>query len=127
MQAQSQPRPFDELLRCRGWIEAALEYSGGTHTFKDVVDGIASGRMQLWPARNSCVVTEIVVYPQKKVLNVFLGGGELEELAGMHGDVIKWARAQGCTAVSISGRKGWERAFRRYGWQPLHVTLTKEI
>jgi len=26
----------NELERCRPWIEAALEYSGGTHEFEDV-------------------------------------------------------------------------------------------
>ena len=118
---------MNELLRCKPWIEAALGYSGGTHTFKDIVDGISSGRLQLWPADNSCLVTEIVAYPQKKVLNVFLGGGELEEIAGMHTDVIAWAKAQGCEALTVSGRKGWERALKRHGWKPLHVTLTKEI
>ena len=28
----------DELERCRPWIEAALEYCGGTHEFEDIVD-----------------------------------------------------------------------------------------
>jgi hypothetical protein len=39
-----------EMERCRPWIEDALEYSGGTHVFDDVVSGVTSGRMQLWPA-----------------------------------------------------------------------------
>ena len=38
-----------ELERCRDWIEAALEYSGGTHDFIDVAEGIYKGTMQLWP------------------------------------------------------------------------------
>jgi hypothetical protein len=61
--------------KCKEWIEAALEYSGGTHTIEDVEDAIRSGRMQLWPAERACAVTEIVVYPRKTVLHVFLGGG----------------------------------------------------
>jgi len=32
-----------EIKRCRKWIEAALEYSGGTHTFSDVVSGLNKG------------------------------------------------------------------------------------
>ena len=59
------------IERCRPWIEAALEYSGGTHTFEDISEGIQDGRMQLWPATRGCIVTEIVVYPRKKYLNVF--------------------------------------------------------
>ena len=85
----------EELERCRPWIEAALEYSGGTHDFIDVAEGIYKGTMQLWPTPRGCIVTEIVVYPRKKVLNVFLGGGELDQILEMHEDVIAWAKAQG--------------------------------
>ena len=40
----------NEIERCRPWIEAALKYTGGTHEFEDIVDGIRSSRMQLWPS-----------------------------------------------------------------------------
>ena len=33
----------EELERCKPWIEAALEYSGGTHDFIDVAEGIYKG------------------------------------------------------------------------------------
>lgn len=116
-----------ELERCKPWIVAALEYSGGTHLFEDIAAGIASGHMQLWPAPDGCLVTEIVVFPRKKVLNVFLGGGKLRQLTDMHDDVAAWARAQGCEAATINGRPGWQRVYRSRGWQPLHMTLTKEL
>ena len=57
----------EEILRCRKWIEDALEYSGGTHDFDDIVRGIYEQRMQLWPSEKGCIVTELVVYPKKKV------------------------------------------------------------
>ena len=117
----------NELERCRPWIEAALEYSGGTHNFDDVVSGLAEGKMQLWPAPKGCIVTEIVVYPRKKVLNVFLGGGELDQLMDMHKDVIAWSKAQGCEAVTITGRYGWKKPLTKHGWKPLHASYVKEI
>ena len=43
----------EELERCKPWIEAALEYSGGTHDWIDVCEGIYKGTMQLWPAKDS--------------------------------------------------------------------------
>jgi len=118
---------IDELARCRPWIEAALEYSGGTHSFDDVVEALASGKMQLWPAPKGCIVTEIVVYPRKKVLNVFLGAGELDQLMDMHKDVIAWSKAQGCVAVTITGRHGWKKPLTKHGWKPLHASYVKEI
>lgn len=120
-------KAIDELERCRPWIEAALEYSGGTHIFEDIAEGIIKGDMQLWPAARGCIVTEIVVYPRKKVLNVFLGGGELDQLMDMHSDVIEWAKHYGCEACSITGRFGWKKPLSAYGWTPLHASYQKEI
>lgn len=117
----------NELERCRPWIEAALEYSGGTHSFEDVAKGILEGNMQLWPTPRGCIVTEIVVYPKKKVLNVFLGGGELDQLLDMHNDVTAWAKSYGCEALSITGRFGWKKPLKAHGWKPLHASFQKEI
>jgi hypothetical protein len=116
-----------EIERCRPWIEDALEYSGGTHNFEDIVDGLASGKMQLWPAPKGCIVTEIVVYPRKKVLNVFLGGGKLEQIMDMHKDVIAWAKAQDCEALTMHGRFGWKKPLAEYGWKPMHMSFSKEF
>jgi hypothetical protein len=100
---------LSEIDRCRPWIEAALEYSGGTHAFEDVADAITEGRMQLWPAPDACMVTEILVFPRRKHLNVFLAGGKLERLHDMWPSLTEWARAQGCHAITASGRRGWSR------------------
>ena len=116
-----------ELERCRSWIEAALAYSGNTHNFQDIVSGVKTGTMQLWPARHSCLVTEIVIYPRKKLLNIFLAGGKLKELMSMQADVEKWAIREGCDGGMISGRRGWERPLKNLGWKFQHVYYTKEI
>ena len=116
-----------ELDRCKPWIEAALSYSGGTHGFDDVVAGLQKGTLQLWPTPRGCIVTEIVVYPRKKVLNVFLGGGELEQIMDMHKDVIAWAKAQDCEALTMHGRFGWKKPLAEYGWKPLHMSFSKEF
>ena len=102
-----------ELQRCRQWIESALEYSGGTHLYEDVVTAVVEGKMQLWPAEKSCLVTEITVFPRKKVLHVFLGGGNLEEIISMHDSVIEWAKDQGCESLTMTGRKGWSKALKK--------------
>lgn len=118
---------MNELKRCKPWIEAALEYSGGTHFFEDVVDGLAKGTLQLWPAKRACIVTEIVVYPRKRVVNVFLGGGELEQIMDMHADVIEWAKSQNCTALTMSGRFGWQKPLKAHGWTRQHASYKKEF
>ena len=118
---------LDELIRCRDWIESALDKGGNTHSFKDIVDGVISGTLQLWAGEKGCAVTEIVVYPNKKVLNVFLAGGKLEQITDMQEDAVKWAKEQGCDGMSLSGRKGWIKILNKTGWKPLQTVLAKEI
>ena len=118
---------MNELERCRGWIESALEYGGGTHTFEDVKCGIIAGTSQLWPAANSCLVTEITKHPQKKVLHIFLGGGDLEEIKSMQPDVIAWAKSQDCESLTMTGRKGWSKALADIGWKSQLVLLEKRF
>jgi hypothetical protein len=116
----------DELARCRPWIEDALEYCNGTHIFEDVVKGIAESRMQLWAAPRGCMVTEIMVYPRKKVLNIFLAGGDLEQLLDMNDAMTEWAKMQGCTGGTITGRVGWKKVLEPMGWKLMHSHYAKE-
>ena len=117
----------EELTRCKPWIEAALEYSGGTHTFADVVDCVKLGTMQLWPAERGCAVTEIITFPRKKTMHIFLAGGELDQFFDMHESAIQWAKAQGCSAVTLSGRRGWTKAMSAKGWKEVYTTVGLEI
>lgn len=113
----------------REQIEAALAYAGGTHTFEDVRAGVAAGALQYWPGVHSAILTEILQYPQRRVLNFFLAGGELAELEAMYPIIEQYGRAQGCTSAVLTGRKGWERSFltRLEGWQPTLVVLEKQL
>jgi len=121
----------DELIKARDWIESALIKGGNTHNFKDIVDGVISGHMQLWMGANGCAVTEIVVYPNKKVLHVFLAGGDkghgIKQITDMHDDAVAWGKAQGCTGMSVAGRKGWKKVLEDKGWKQQFTTLAKEF
>lgn len=114
-------------MQIEKWIRDALEYSGGTHSFEDVLEAIKDSRMQLWAGPRGCLVTEVLVYPQKKVLHIFLAGGELDQLTDMHDDVIAWAKKQGCQALSLSGRHGWKKALKPFGWDAKLTYMVKEF
>jgi len=116
-----------EIHRCKEWIEAALEYANGTHIYQDIVDAVAVGNMQLWPSTRGCIVTEIVVYPRKKVLNVFLAGGDLDQILDMNDAVAAWALAQGCESATMTGRFGWKKPLMAEGWEPLYATYKKDL
>lgn len=117
----------DEIIRCRPWLEAALERSGGTHTLDDVVQAIIKGEMQFWPAPKGCAVTEIVNYPRKKVLHIFLAGGEMEQIIDMDDSAVEFAKMNGCTGMSIAGRKGWKRVLKDKGYEEAFTVLGKDI
>ena len=116
---------LDELERLAHHIEAALAYSGDTHSLLHVVDAIKDGSAQFFPLENSVIVTEIIDYPQMSVCRIWLAGGEMEELLKAEKKIVEWARGLGCSGMEIIGRKGWERQLSEY--KASSVVLTKEI
>lgn len=116
-----------ELERCRDWIQAALDYGGNTHDFEDIVSGVMSGYMQFWPARDAAAVTEILTYPKKKVLNIFLAGGNMETIIDMNESAEYFAKANGCTSMTMAGRKGWSKVLKDKGYREAFTVLRKEI
>lgn len=111
----------------RHHIEAALEYSGGTHDYESVREAILNGKMQLWPAENSAAVTEIAEYARRTVIHVFLAGGDLDEIARGIDTVAAWGKAQGCSSMTISGRRGWVRVLDKHGFRPTLVTMERDL
>ena len=90
-----------------------------------------SGDFQLWMGSNGCAVTEIVVYPNKKVLHVFLAGGDkgygIHQITDMHDDAITWGKHQGCIGMTVTGRRGWKKILEPKGWTEQFTTLLKEF
>jgi len=116
-----------ELERCRPWLEAALALSGGTHLFQDVVECVKLGTMQFWNAPKGCAVTQILEYPRKKILHVFLAGGELDQVKGFVDSMAYFGKLNGCTSMTLAGRRGWVRALADLGWQETFTSMGVEI
>lgn len=116
------------LAPYRGHIEAALSYADESHRYEDVAAMIAAGEAQFWPGPASVVVTEVIDFPRRRVLNVFLAGGSLLELDAMLPLILDWGRTQGCTAATFTGRRGWARTFlTKQGWQQTLVMFAKDL
>lgn len=112
----------------RKYIEAALEYAGGTHAVEDIQAGINAGSLQFWPGPNSAIVTEIIEYPRQRALNFFLAGGTLPELEVMVPHIEQWGRERGCTIAVFTGRPGWERTFlKNGGWRSKLAVFEKGL
>jgi len=116
---------LDELERLAHHIEAALAYSGDTHSLVQVVDAIKDGSAQFFPLENSVIVTEVVDYPKKSVCRIWLAGGNMDELVEAEKKIVLWAKSHGCSGMEIIGRKGWERQLKDYN--AASTVLIKEI
>lgn len=104
-----------EWERARQWIIPALTEED---TETDVVVRLLEGSAQLWLGEASAMVTEVVREPRS--VHFWLGGGDMAELISLIPGIAAWGRMMGCRAITIEGRKGWDRVlkgrdFRRNG------------
>lgn len=120
-----------DINGARPYLEAALSFTGGTHTYDDIMFGVEHGTFQFWPGINSAVLTEIIDYPRFRSLHFFLAGGNAAELEAMIPLIEKWGAERGCKRATFTGRRGWRRSFvtQRAGYVPLedHVEFGKEL
>lgn len=108
------------------WLRPAIE-RGGMHSVESVIEEIKAGRMQLWHGPDGAAVTQVVDFPQKRVLHVLFAGGSMEQIIDFQDSAAEWGKAQGCTEMTLSGRKGWVRALKDHGWKPKDVVMEKAI
>lgn len=116
-----------QMLDRKHMIEAALAYAEGTHTFDDIVAMVLQNRLYWMALPNSFIITEIVTYPRMKHLNGFLAGGDLEEIRKQQYRLIEAAQLAGCSAITLSGRRGWVKALRDLGWRESHTSIVLDV
>ena len=114
-----------EFARCQPWIEQSLKYQDN-YTINDVRDKIGNGSFHLWPGPKSFMVTELVVFPQNRALNIIFCGGDYQELETMLTTVELFARKLHCKRLYGGGRKGWIRKIKHLGFEQDYL-LKKEL
>lgn len=119
-------RPLDNLALVRSHIQPALD-AGSTHTFEDVILSVLKGDMQLWHTPKGSAVTEVINAPRKRIMHWFLAGGEMDQVLRFQDSIRIYARAIGCTEMTLSGRPGWVKVLRRHGWTQKGVLMGAEI
>lgn len=121
-----------DWARCREWIRAAVEPTG-LYLIEDIEQAIASGAMQFWPGKYCAAVTEFVVYPNCKVLNVFAGGGvkgrALRELTReMEPAFLRWAKASDCKKIIGFGiNPAWKPVCEAMGYGHIWTVMAKDV
>lgn len=106
----------DEWGRCAPFLLPAIERGGEGVSIEDLRQMVDAGRAGLIPGERSAAIVQVA-----KTFHTWLAGGDLGELRRMEAAASDWARANGCSRMTIRGRKGWERALPGYRPQLLLV------
>lgn len=115
--------------KIQGFVEKAADYTYGRYTADNIYDMVKEGDYQLWIAFNGqikgAVVTNIMTYPQRKLLSMqFCGGEELKEWKDpMLSLLRRFAKDTGCDGIESTARPGWAKIFQDDGYSANWVTF----
>lgn len=114
---------YDPLGRV-GLYRDLLEPSLLEGDWQDLEQAIASGNAQLWVADCAAMVTR----KDGNILEIWLcGGSVLNRLESCLDVVGKAAQEAGMNKLRITGRKGWIRHLRRWGWYQDGGDILKDL
>ena len=105
----------------------ALEYSNGTHSLEDVAMALNKDEMQFWPGINTAIVTEVITHPNYKSIHIFLAAGDMDEVIRILPFVEIHGKMEGCTKMTMIGRKGWEKVMSKIYKVETRIFLSTEI
>ena len=112
-------------------LEKVKEHSEGEAEPDDFLEALTHGDMQLWIATednglHSIMVTQIAVYPQKKVLKIIsMAGSDFPKLYEFNDMVESFATKTGCSSMELWGRKGWKKLLP--DWESNYIVFTKDL
>lgn len=108
-------------------LQQALDKANGEYHIQDIRDRVLSGDLQLWAGEGYAAVTEVLNYPQRRVVLVHLAAGELAPVLEAEGELCKFAKVVGATGIELIGRKGWTKVLKEHGYRESAVHLFKEV
>lgn len=117
---------IQEWALVRDALLPAIEMTKGTHNEDDVLAGLITGQFKLWRNGRSGCVTDFTQFPRLKAINVFLSGGDLEEILPLQIEIENYGRKNGCQrATLLAARDGWVKTID--GGQKLGIAMYKDL
>lgn len=113
---------FAEFNKAREWLLPAML----DDTEDEVLNDLLLNRAQLWRGDEGAMITRLELSPEPHV-SLWKAGGRLGDVLSLGAGVAAWARAQGAVSARVSGRNGWARALRAYGFEPDGDHLRKAL
>ncbi len=119
---------FDDWTAARKLLLPAMNHFHGFYDENDVIAGLLAGIYRLWLWADLAIVTEIIQFPRIKALNFFLIGGDLgKQWEERESDIIQFAISSHCTRIMGRGRKEWNAAASRHGYNFDCVSYYRDI
>ena len=114
---QVKKEPWEvEWDRCKPYIAKAVKHQD-SYTIDDIEDKIRQGIFHLWPGKKSAYITEFVIYPQVKAMNLLFCGGDYKELEAMLPSIEAFAKQAVIKRLYGCGRKGCTRKLKHLGFE----------
>lgn len=113
-------------------LDALAANSRGCFSTADYAKAIVARDMQLWAAMSDglegVMLTEIVNYPQKRVLSlVGTAGHPRPEWAALMPQIDRWAAVEGCSTVRAVHRYGLRPLLKSMGFKPWHEVSERDV
>jgi len=108
----------------RNLLAPAVERTNGRWTMEHLCASLCTGGQNLWVAYDeedyirAALTTQIVVYPNRKMLTIhYLGGDAFEEWNDDFLSLVEsYAKTCGCDGVETLARFGFKNFFKRRGY-----------
>lgn len=128
-----QERVREAWSKARPHLQSAIDRSHGRWTSDYVLASLVLSEQELWividakGAVRGAVTTQVVSYPEKKMLAIhFLGGENFDEWYQCLLDVMtKYAKDSDCDAIECVARGGFWKWFQRDGFEKTSVFYEK--
>ena len=113
-------------------IIAALEHGPDGNTLEEIREDLQCGSMlvniSVGDQIKGVAVLDIVMQREERFLHVHtLTGGDMQEWLLHFVNFLRYLKAGlDCDAVSLVGRKGWDKVLREFGFKTKHVMMQLE-
>jgi hypothetical protein len=98
------------------------------HRIEELDAKVADGSALLWFGRKSAIAGEVQRYPNALVLHCLCATGDMGEIVNELAPMAEeWAKAAGCSHVTVESREGWGRVLKQRGYGAHTVTLAKVL
>lgn len=107
-------------------LSRALKEGGDLHTLEDIATALTCGEMQSHVEGETWAITQVQVYPRKKVVYIWYIIGVQMDIGDLEDKITAWAKDIGARSITSIGRGGWWK-LKTPGWKMAGIVYSKDI